>query len=68
MVPSAPSLARSWGGRTLVAGWPCLVGPQSPCVLFSYGNTVLTQEYYECAIVSSKNLYQTRLTPQLIHK
>jgi len=68
VVPSSPSLTHSWVGRTLVAGWPCLVGPQSPCVLFSYGNTILTHEYYECAVALSKNLCQTRLPPALHHK
>ena len=47
---------------------PCLVGPRSPCVLFSYGNTVLTQECYEYVVMASKNLCQTRPTPTLIHK
>src|SRR4029453_6821103 len=61
-------MARSWRGLTIFACLPCIVAPQSTCMLFSYANNLLTQECYEYAIMSRKNAWQTRLPPALRHK
>jgi hypothetical protein len=37
-------------------------------VRHSYMNCENTEECYECAVVSSKNVVQTRLPPALVHK
>jgi len=47
---------------------PCIVAPRSTGMLFSYANNSLTPECYEYAVVSSKNLWQTRLPAALRHK
>jgi hypothetical protein len=65
MVPRSPSIAYPWVGRITVAG---LVAPRSTCLPFSYVNCIITQKYYECAIMSHKKLFQTRFPPPLRHK
>src|SRR5262245_50479721 len=68
VVPSYPSIAYPWVGRIIVAGLPCLVAPRSTCLPFSYVNCIVTQKYYECAIMSCKKICPTRLPPALRHK
>jgi len=41
---------------------------QSARSSYSYANNQLIQKYYECAVASSKNVWQPRLPPGLHHK
>jgi hypothetical protein len=43
-------------------------GTPSAWSSYLYVNSHYTQKYYEFAVVSSKNVCQTRLTPTLRHK
>ena len=61
-----PVVRNGWYSDTSMTRSPP-VGRLSP-VLFSYANNSLTQECYESAVVSSKNLCQTRLLPTLHYK
>src|SRR5437660_10974866 len=61
-------MARSWVGLTILACLPCMEMLQSIEAHNSYVNCQDAEECYECAIMSSKNLCQTRSTPTLRHK
>src|SRR5512145_1798795 len=61
-------MARSWVGLTILACLPCIRIPQSLQSAHSYDKNVRAQEYYECAVMSRKNLGQTRLPLALHHK
>ena len=68
VVTREPSMARSWGGRTIFACVPGIVTPRSPWSPYSYANNYDIQECYECAALSRKNVGQTSLPPPLMHK
>src|SRR5262249_48142735 len=61
-------MARSWVGRTIFACWPCMAMLRLREARHSYMNCANTEECYECAVVSSKNLCPTRSSPTLRHK
>src|SRR5262249_45350556 len=61
-------MARSWVGLTILACLPCMVTLRSREASNSYVNSQNTEECYECAVVSSKNLCPTRSSPTLRHK
>src|SRR5262245_15447427 len=61
-------MARSWVGLTIFACLPCMGTLQSTEACDSYVNCLETEECYESAVVSSKNVWQTRLPPALVHK
>src|SRR5262245_8601783 len=61
-------MARSWVGLTIFACLPCMGTLQSTEAYYSYVNCLETAECYESAVVSSKNVWQTRLPPALRHK
>src|SRR6266568_578306 len=61
-------MARSWVGLTILACLPCMEMLRSIEAHNSYINCQNAEECYECAIMSSKNLCQTRSTPTLRHK
>src|SRR5437867_10613965 len=61
-------MARSWVGLTILACLPCMEMLQSIEAHNSYVNCQNAGECYEFAIMSSKNLCQTRSTPTLRHK
>src|SRR2546429_8198180 len=61
-------MARSWVGLTILACLPCMGTLQSTEACDSYVNCLETEECYESAVVSSKNVGQTRFPPALRHK
>ena len=68
VVAREPSMARSWVGLTMLACLPCMEMLRSREAHNSYVNCQKTEECYEYAIMSRKNLWQTRPTPTLRHK
>src|SRR2546421_12831943 len=61
-------MVRSWVGLTILACLPCMGTLQSTEACDSYVNCLETEECYESAVVSSKNVGQTRFPPALRHK
>ena len=68
VVAREPSMARSWVGLTMVVCLPCMAMLRSREAHNSYVNCQKTEECYEYAIMSRKNLWQARPTPTLHHK
>jgi len=68
VVAREPSMARSWVGLTMVACLPCMEMLWSREAHNSYVNCQKTEECYEYAVMSGKNLCQIRVIPLLRHK
>ena len=61
-------MARAWVGLTMVVCLPCMEMLRSREAHNSYVNCQKSEECYEYAIMSRKNLWQPRLPPTLRHK
>src|SRR5262249_40847845 len=61
-------MARSWVGLTILACLPCMVPLQWTAAYDSYANYSSKDEYYQSAVVSTKNVAKPGATPPLIHK
>src|SRR6266581_4032823 len=68
VVTREPSMARSWGGLTILACLPCMEMLRSREAHNLYVNCQNPEECYEFTVVSRKNAGQTRLPPGLPHK
>src|SRR5262249_21470516 len=68
VVTREPRMARSWVGLTMLACLPCIGTLQSTEAYYSYVNCLETEECYESAVVSRKNVGQTSLLSTLHHK